>query len=232
VSGRYDLDRLRAAFAQPDDAPHPDQCPSLSEIWDGVHGKLSAGRLREVVEHLASCSPCAEAWRVALAMERPEQPEATPAEEPPAGHLVRGQWWRVSGGLAVAAAAVFAVVLGVHQARRGEPPTVIAQRGATEARTAVRWLIPNESVLPRSGARLRWSGPPGTTYDLTVELIDERGVMKPTSIAAARSLAATDHVLPAGKLQRLPAGALVQAILTAHLPDGRSETISRDLRLR
>jgi hypothetical protein len=240
---RYDLDRLRAAFAEPDEASEPrrpDRCPSQAEIWAGVHGELPPGRLREVVEHLASCFPCAEAWRVVLILERPEG--APGEEETPAGvsagttaasRAPRFQpSWRLYGALA--AAAVFAVVLGIHGLRRGEaPPAVIAQRGGPEEpHAATRWLTPSEAILPRDGARLRWSGPPGATYQLSVELVDEQGAAPPIPIAAPRGLTATEYTLAARDLARLPAGASLRAALTAHLPDGQSELIFRDFRLQ
>jgi hypothetical protein len=241
VSERYDLNRLRAAFAEPDDPPHPETCPSPAEIWDGVHGKLPAGRLRDVVEHLACCSPCAEAWRMALALARTEGAEnaAGPAVgaplEPAAAARDEQRFrpgWRLYGALA-AAAAVFAVVVGTHDLRRSQaPPMVIAQRGgAAVPQTASRWLTPSNSALPPAGARLRWSGPPGATYDLTVELIDERGAARPILIAAPRGLASAEYTLIPRDLARAPAGALLHAALTAHLPDGRTETIFRDFRL-
>ncbi len=242
---RYDLGRLRAAFAEPDEAyepRRPDRCPSQAEIWAGVHGELSPGRLRDVVEHLASCSPCAEAWRIALILERPEGAqgvEETPAEvsagASAASRAPRLQpSWRLYGRLAVAAAAVFAVVLVIHDLRRSEaPPAVIAQRGGpAEPQAATRWLTPSEATLPRDGARLRWSGPPGATYELSVELVDEQGAAKPVPIAAARGLTATEYALAARDLARLPAGASLRATLTTHLPDGQSELIFRDLRLQ
>jgi hypothetical protein len=242
---RYGLERLRAAFAEPDEADEPrrlDRCPSQAEIWAGVQGELSPGRLREVVEHVASCSPCAEAWRVALILERPEGAlgaETAPAEvtagTSAARHAPRRQPnWRLYGTLAAAAAAAFAVVLGIHDLRRGEaPPAVIAQRGGpAEPHTATRWLTPGEATLPRDGARLRWSGPPDATYDLSVELVDEQGAAKPIPIAAPRGLTATEYTLAARDLARLPAGAPLHAALTAHLPDGQSELIFRDFRLQ
>jgi hypothetical protein len=242
---RYDLDRLRAAFAEPDEADEPrcpDRCPSQAEIWAGVHGELSPGRLREVVEHLASCSPCAEAWRVALILERPEGAlgaEGTPPKVSAGTSAARRAprpkpSWRLYGTLAAAAAAVFAVVLGIHDLRRGEvPPAVFAERGGpAEPHTAARWLTPSEAALPRDGARLRWSGPPGASYDLNVELVDEQGAAKPIPIATPRGLTATEYTLAARDLARLPAGAPLRAALTAHLPDGQSELIFRDFRLQ
>lgn len=242
---RYGLDRLRAAFAEPDETDEPrrpDRCPSHAEIWAGVHGELPPGRLRDVVEHLASCSPCAEAWRVALILERPEGDlgaEWTPAEvsagTSAASRAPRLQpSWRLYGTLAAAAAAVFAVVLGIHDLRRGEaPPAVIVQRGGpAEPHAATRWLTPSEATLPRDGARLRWSGLPGATYELSVDLVDEQGAAKPIPIAAARGLTATEYTLAARDLARLPAGAPLRAALTAHLPDGQSELVFRDFRLQ
>jgi len=237
------LDRLRAAFAQPDDAPHPDHCPALAEIWDGVHGKLLPDRLREMVEHMATCSPCAEAWRLALLMERPAAAEPidehaaaqTAAEDGAADRWVRRPRWRLYAALAAAAAAALAVVLGVHDFRGGQPPPVVAQRGGTaDHATATRWLTPGEAVLPRLGARLRWSGVPGATYDLTMELEDESGAAKPKPIASPAFLGreVTEYTVPMADLARVPAGALLAATLTAHLPDGRSESIVRNFRLR
>jgi hypothetical protein len=240
LSERYDLEWLRAAFAQPDAAPHPDHCPSLSEIWEGVHGQLPPERLRDVVEHLATCPPCAEAWRLALLMERPTAADQVPAEDAAAvhmTHLANRPRWRLYGGLAAAAAAaLFAVVLGVHDfhyLRSGGAPPVIAQRGgAVDQATATRWLAPSDgAALKRSGAVLSWSGAIQTTYDLTVELEDESGGAKPISIVAQHGLTATGYALPERDLARVPAGAHLLAKLTAHLPDGRSETISRNFRL-
>jgi hypothetical protein len=241
MSESYDLNRLRAAFAQPDDPAHPESCPSLSEIWDGVHGKLPAGRLRDIVDHLAACSPCAEAWRMALALERPDHAgiaqgiDGAPAAAAAADGTAGRPRWRLYGAVATAAAAAFAVALGLHDSRRAAPPTapmVLAQRGGpAEPQTATRWLTPSEAALPRRGARLRWSGPPGATYDLTVELVDERGAPEPLMIAAPRGLAATEYRLSVTKPHE-PAETRVHATLIAHLPDGQSEIVFRDFRLQ
>jgi hypothetical protein len=239
----HGLERLRAAFAQPEDPQDPDRCAAPFEIWDGVHGRLPPDRLRDLVEHLAGCASCAEAWRVALLMERPgagDQAAAPAAGQALAGYLVTDRRasrprWRLYAALATAAAAAaFAVVLGTHDFRRGEQPAVIAQRGGGTAdqAAATRWLTPGEAALPRSVARVRWSGVPGATYDLAVDLEDESGAAKPVPIAAPRGLAVTEYTVPAPNLVDVPAGALVHATLTAHLPDGRSETIFRDFRVR
>jgi hypothetical protein len=239
-----DLNRLRAGFAQVDDPQPAHGCPSISEIWEGVHGELPAGRLREVVEHLASCAPCAEAWRVALILERP--PAADPlAEEMPAAHTAAGRQAarlprlrrrRFYATLAAAAAvAVLAVAIGIYPSlHRGDAPALRAQLRGTAADQAqgTRWLTPDRAVLPRGDARLRWSGAPGTTYDVTVDLEDESGTAKPIPLAAARGLTATGYTLPAPALARAPAGFVPHATLVAHLADGRIETLSLDFRLQ
>jgi hypothetical protein len=242
VTEPHGLERLREAFAQPEEPLDQDCCPSLSDIWDGVQGRLPPDRLRDLVEHVATCSACAEAWRLALLMERPaagDEAVGSTADEALAGDLAGDRRpgrarWRIYAGLATAAAAAFAVVLGTYDFRRAEPPAVVAQRGggAADQAAATRWLTPGEAVLPRGDARLRWSGVPGATYDLAVDLEDESGAAKPVPIAARRGLAATEYAVPAPELAQVPAGALLHATLTAHLPDGRSEIIFRDFRVR
>jgi len=179
---------------------------------------------------------------MAVILERPEgalgeegAPPKVPADTSAAGWAPRLRpSWRLYGTLAAAAAAVFAVVLGVHGLRRGEaPPAVTVQRGGpAEPHTATRWLTPSEATLPRDGARLLWSGPPAATYDLSVELVDEQGISRPVPIVAPHGLTATEYTLAAPDLAPLPAGARLQAALTAHLPDGKSELIFLDFRLQ
>jgi len=235
------LERLREAFAQPEEPAYPDRCPSVSEIWEGAHGRLPPDRLRDVVEHLASCSACAEAWRLAVLMD-----QAAPGEEaadaaasqalagyPVPGHRRGHPRWRLYAAMAAAAAAAFAVVLGTYELRRSEPPAAVVQRGgAAGEAAAIHWLTADEAILRRSDVRLHWSGVPGATYDLEIDLEDESGAAKPVLIAMRHGLAATEYTVPAPDLARVPAGAPLHATLTAHLPDGRSDTISLDFRLR
>lgn len=62
-----DAHELRVAFAcallTPRDLV---ACPPAAVLWDAVHGALPAERRAELVDHVAVCPMCAEAWRLAV----------------------------------------------------------------------------------------------------------------------------------------------------------------------
>jgi hypothetical protein len=248
------LDRLRAAFAAPGEAPSPGTaaCPTDEAIWDAVHGALPPHRLREIVDHLAACPACAESWRIAMMFERADTEAAaageaasTPAAAaplPPAGTGRRARLWRY-GGAAAAAALAAAVLLHQGAGQRVVPGGTTLRGGGTtgERVTGVHWLTAGEAVLLRTDAVIRWAGPSGSIYDLMVERDEAPAVPATPSVGAAgplpplveaSGLTATLYRLPPADLAPLPAAGLVRATLTAHLPDGRSVTIFRDFRVR
>jgi anti-sigma factor RsiW len=143
VSGEeLDLESMRTAFAQPDDPGDRASCPDDGEIWDAVHGALPADRLREVVDHVATCAACAESWRIALQLER-RDPAAAFADDRAADATDAGtgtgigratlaatrrrpRFWLFGGAAAAAAAAILAAVGITRQPGDGTaaaPPT-------------------------------------------------------------------------------------------------------------
>lgn len=61
-----DDDRLRLAFARAFEAGLPtDDCPSPDVLLDAATGGSSAEARAAVIDHLAICPVCAEAWRIA-----------------------------------------------------------------------------------------------------------------------------------------------------------------------
>lgn len=240
MTGSPSLEELRAAFAEPGDAIDPASCPAAAEIWDGVHGGLASNRLREVVDHLAGCRACAESWRIALQFEHagtaaergvdqaPETRRA--AAHQPAPRAPRRRW--LYSGAAVAAAVALAGVLVTHELGVGDGTarTGSTLRGGGPAvdPRAPHWLTAAGAVLPRHNARLRWTGPPGTLYDLTVE----RGEPETrVTVAAAHGLTATVYTLPETALPALPAGAVLHAALVSHLPNGKPTILHRYFRI-
>lgn len=127
--------------------PRPD-CPASERIWAAVTGALPESDVTEIVDHTAECGECAEAWRLALGMER---------EEPVAGVRRPLRWLGAAVGVGVAAAA--ALVLLVRQPERehfreGGAPRIVS-------------LSPG--VQPRATIDLRWSAVPGAErYTVTV----------------------------------------------------------------
>lgn len=58
--------RLRAAFQSLAEGSRPtDECPAPSRFWDAQRGDVSAADARQLMDHVASCPSCAEAWRLA-----------------------------------------------------------------------------------------------------------------------------------------------------------------------
>ena len=264
-----DLARLRAAFALVEDAPAGDGCPATGEIWgcpatgeiwDGLHGALPPERLREVVDHLASCTACAEAWRIGLLLERP--PGAAPAAAVSARAAVAD---RRSGPEAAAGSArddeqAPRMVAPLRRwLPRRRPVATIAAGAAFAAAAALalvlgisRYLaVPAAQPLTLRGsetqaAATRWVTPDGAVLprreatirwtgpaQATYDLILETpdGQRSPAR-AGARGLTAGEYRIPAADLAKLPAGRPLHAILTAHLADGTSERIFRDFRLQ
>jgi hypothetical protein len=171
--------------------------------------------VREVVEHLAVCPECAEAWRLAAALEE----EARAAGEEAAFRGVPRQPWylqplRVAATLALALVAV-AVVWNVVQAPEEAP----VWRGDGELE--IRSLLPEGEALPREEAELRWTpvpagDPEGTTYDLLVSTADL------VSVAEADGLEEARYTLPADALEGLPPGTKLLWRVEARLEDGRT----------
>jgi Putative zinc-finger len=74
-----------------------EDCPPAERIWAAIGRELSAGERAAIVDHLAVCPTCAEAWRLAMALgqERVSAPSRRLAARP--------TWW-----LAAAAALILA----------------------------------------------------------------------------------------------------------------------------
>lgn len=209
---------LREAFAaRTGPAPGgPEGCPTPERIYAAVRGELPPGAVREVVEHLAVCPECAEAWRLAVALE--EEARAAGAEEATFRGVPRQPWYlqplRVAATLALALVAV-AVVWNVVQAPEEAP----VYRAAGELE--IRSLLPAGEPLPREEAVLRWTpvpeeDPSGTTYDLLVSTSDL------VSVAEADGLEEARYRIPPAALEDLAPGTELLWRVEARLEDGRT----------
>jgi hypothetical protein len=169
--------------------------------------------MREVLDHVALCSACAEDWRLAAELNRQEERAATVPGKVIVGRF--GQW----RPLATAAALAACLVAGVGLYRTGEigpqqPPTY---REAEHA--GIRSLLPAGQALPRQAAVLRWSPVSGATaYDVQVSTDD----LQP--VATAKGQTATEYRLPESALAALPPGTKLVWQVDAIRPDGTRET--------
>lgn len=206
--------RLRERFhAAAGEAERPADCPGAERIWDALHGGLSPGERRMIIDHTARCPGCAEAWRLAR-----EIGGSGPAvEHTAAAHAgvgpVHGIGWRRWGPLAAAAALVVVVGLMLHH---GPIRDDQAPHYRTGEETAIRSLLPAEVPLSRSACLLRWSGgPEGARYDVEVATADLE------VIARARGLELSEFTVPAGRLVNLPPEAELLWRVEATFRDGR-----------
>jgi hypothetical protein len=94
-------ERLAALFRSTGaDAGVREDCPAAERIWAAVGRELPPGERAAIVDHLAVCPTCAEAWRLAMALD--QERVSAPAKGPAA----RPTWW-------LAAAAVLILATGV-----------------------------------------------------------------------------------------------------------------------
>jgi hypothetical protein len=217
----------RAFFAGAQRADPEGECPSPEVLWAAAAGELPAEERRALIGHTAGCAACAEDFRVVAAMVRAMPAQAPPAPAAGGGVVVAGPWtarpgsrW-LAGSLAAVflLAAIFAVVLG--RLPFDPPPEIY--RGAAEEVVSLLGPAPK---LAAGAASLRWQGPPGARYELTVTTADLR------LVAEATDLAEPAYTLPVEQLQPFAAGDRFNWRVVAILPDGRrisSPTFSFEL---
>lgn len=208
-----ELTKLRQAFAAPEPPGSPGEnggqpagCPEPDRIWEAVRGELPPDEVREIVDHVAMCSSCAEDWRIAVAFEeeaRSVEPVVVPS------NVIRPAASRFRPWMAAAAAALVVTVAGIQmQMSPGKPPVYRSGNGsAVEAITT--------ASAPRESFVLAWKPVAGAeSYELLVttsELV---------TVANPKHLTASEHQVPEGALAGLPGGARLLWTVTAVFPDG------------
>jgi anti-sigma factor RsiW len=198
LSEAEDLDRLRASFAARTGTA-ANGCPDADRLWRAVIGELPPADRRVLVAHTAECPACAGAWRLGREM----------APRSPAGTATGRRWpplaWPVAAALVVAGG------LFLYTRPVGERP-VYREPSAQ----AVRSLVPEDAPIPRGAFVLRWSGPEGARYDLSVLA---EGLQP---VHTARDLATTEHQVPEEALTGVPSGARLFWQVEVKPPEGGS----------
>jgi hypothetical protein len=204
-----DLERLRAALrALGEEARPREDCPTPERLWGAVRAELPVDERREVIDHVADCLCCAEAWRLAVEID----PEPRPAAAAPAGSWL-ASFFPSRALVPLAAALVLAVGAGVVLFRGTEGPRGPSYREAGP--DAIRSLLPEDEPVSRAALRLRWSpGPEGTRYDVrvTTESLDP--------VASAQGLTEPSFLVPEPLLLSLRADSRLLWQVQMRLPDG------------
>ncbi|MEM8932382.1 MAG: hypothetical protein AAGE94_14465 [Acidobacteriota bacterium] len=229
--------RLRAAWSEsPVESDGTDEPPiDADRVWRAVRGDAPVAERRELVERLHRDPDLALSWRLARELSRTaegldDDDETTTipgaaAPEPDAGRVVRfpgrrrGPWL---AGLSFAAAVVLAVGLNIREA--GEDPgtyrPTVVYRGEGTTIEAV-----TGDALPRSEPVLRWRGPDGARFTVTVmtETLDP--------VATVRDLETPELALSGEILASFVDGTVLLWQIEARQPDGET-TVSETFRTR
>lgn len=203
TSPQPDDEPLRDLFqAMPRTTPDEGECPRPEELWAAARGEADPRLARQVIDHTAICTSCAEDWRLARLLI---------ARVPGSG--ARRPHSKMRAGRWAAAAALVVGVLGggwlFVQNRVG--PSARRLPGAP----TIESLLPEDTPISRDGPQLSWTGPEGATYRLLVT--DEHLRV----LVSEAGLTSTEYRLPETIVAEIPGGTVLLWKLEASLPDGR-----------
>lgn len=206
-----DIGALRRAFTcLADRETGGPACPTAEHIWAAAGGELGVEETAELVDHVASCASCAEAWSLARSFREGELSRPKPAA------VVRGPWYRRTAPWAAAAAAALILAVGGTLLVEHRPPPAPAYRAADDV--TIRSLVAEDAPLPKDAFLLRWQGPEGSRYDLLVSTADLRVLAQP------QGLSRPQYRVPEALLADQPAGAEILWQVEAERTDGTRVT--------
>lgn len=201
-----ELDVLREAFASGADLPPSGDCVDPETLWEAAHGRLSREETAAVVDHIAACAACTEAARMA------RETQSRLAEH--GSHQAPPKRWLVGGAAALAAAALFALVL-TRDAGVPPPGAPTVARGGTEP--PIQAVPHAESVLARNRPVLEWTGPAEALHYRVVVMTEEL-----VAIDEARRLEEPTYRIPDAALEGLASGTKLLWQVEAQLSGGES----------
>lgn len=183
-----EVQRWREAFASssPTDAP-TQHCPPAERIWEAARNELPRPELRKVLQHVAGCPVCTEAWRLASELDDAGREVALDDEEELSRQRVG--WFAAAS----AAAAVMAYVL-VGVAVK-EMPSVASIARSTEGS---QLELAGAETLTRASCRPAWTAIEGALYD--IEVSDENLEL----VASATGLSTPSYQIPEAALPADP----------------------------
>ena len=198
-------------------------CLETDEIWDAVRGKLPPRQTRRIVDHLACCPVCSEAWQLGRQFN-------SEAELPLGVHLLprrRPRWAARAAWGSVAATVLLAIALQVGtDLISPASPGFRAPVGAT-----IHSLLPEDEALPRDRFSLRWMqvavAEEETVHYSLIVTTESLQV-----IAEVDGILETHYQVPQKQLRELESGTELRWQVHATLDGGRrlsSQTFSSKL---
>lgn len=180
-------------------------CPPPERIWAAALGELPEGEVAALLAHSTACGACAAAWQVAGEMSLEAKPLPAARRRPR---------WAAAGAIAAA------VLLFVFVRPKTVEPVY---RGETAPQ--IRSLLTGDAQ-PRSALVLRWSGPAGARYSVTLATKDLRQLFR------ASGLTQTEAPVPETAFKDVARGTELIWRVEASLPGGnRTESPAFSLKL-
>ena len=202
-----------AIAALPSDGCDTAACPDPDRIWSAVRGGRTPDEFGRLADHSATCAACALAWQLAeKGSSEIGRPQIQSDRRP----------WRAWYGVA-AAMLVAAVALAI-QFRVSEPaPVTSSPEYRAPVEEAVRSELIEDVALQRNDCTLRWSGPAGATFNITIADENFGDVYRQTALTGSA------FTIPPDALQAIPAGGVIVWQVEALLQDG-TRKLSRTFR--
>jgi hypothetical protein len=185
----------------------PNECPDPAELFEAASGNLSREQRMMLLDHVAQCAECTEAWRIAMELgARPVETKFSASNSPKRISMMP------SRRLAIAASAVLTVGVGTYLG-------LSMRNDAPQYRDAAELPAPTSQVtgsLPRDRFVLRWSpGPPGSTYSVRLSTADLAMLLEQENIAGS------EFTVPASALAQVKSGDRLLWQVELHLPNGQ-----------
>jgi hypothetical protein len=205
-------DTLRRRFERLHPPPELGPCPEQQSMIEAAAGRSSASERAAIADHVVGCAACAAELRVLRALHRDAREavdgaRGAPSPAPAARRFLRRLAWV---GAAAAAAAAIAIAVARRAAERPQESILRAEAGE-----AIRSVLPPDASAPRDQVVLRWAGPRGARYDVTVVRQDL------TPVASARAIHDASYRVEPSLLAGLAPGEPILWSVVAVLPDGR-----------
>jgi hypothetical protein len=213
---REDDGALRDAY-QAAIAGSPGECApdDVDRVWEAVAGRLDVDRRRDLIDRMAGDPALAQAWRVAVELDRARGGDTLAMLPKSSGSQPRPPArWLPAALMGLAATLIVAAGIRVILVNRAPADTF-----RTAAGTTVQSRVASDALLPRDAVVLRWSpGPGGSRYSVRVTTEDLK------VLTTASDLTAPEFTVPRDRLGSVPSGGRVlwQVVLAA--PGG--ETVS------
>jgi hypothetical protein len=192
-----EFEKLSRAWAARDQSTAHERHPDAQELYEAAAGNLDRARRMEIIDHVAKCAECTQAWRIALEVGARDA-KVSVTQSP----------WR----FALAASVILAVGLVTYL-------VIPVEQGTPQYREGVDPLAPVSAIgstLPRDQFTLRWSaGPAGTTYLVRLSTADLASLLVKSDVTV------TELTVPSSVLTNVKTGDELLWQVEAQLPDGR-----------